>query len=249
VIIPCIDIMGGRVVQLVGGREKALEGGTPQEMLALFTGFLEIQVIDLDAALGQGDNGATVGYLAARVRARVGGGVRSVDRALQLVECGAHRIIIGTSAYRTEGVNAPFLSDLVKAVGRERIVVALDSSGGRVVTRGWRAETPFTAESILPDLAPFCSGFLCTYVDREGTMQGTDLDWYRRLRKLTDLEITAAGGIATMEEIDELARLGVHAALGMSIYTGRLDLRQLRDRADPALARIGNKHVKAEPGT
>jgi len=228
-IIPCIDIMGGKVVQLVQGREKALEGGSPKEMLARFSAFPELQVIDLDAALGHGDNHAVVAFLAANARARVGGGVRTVERAVQLIDCGAHRIIIGTSAFQGQGVNTSFLTALAQAVGRERIVLALDSMSGRIVVKGWKEATEFNAESILRDVEPYCSGFLCTYVDREGTMQGTDLDWFRRLRQLTDLELTAAGGIATMSEIAELSRLGIHVALGMAIYAGRLDLDRLSE--------------------
>ncbi len=226
-IIPCIDLMDGKVVQLVQGRDKALEGGTPDEMLARFAAFPEIQVIDLDAAIGRGSNNSVVEYLASRARARVGGGVRDAARARSLVECGAHKVIVGTSAFTASGANTAFLSELAAAIGRERVIVALDSKEGRIVVKGWREATALTAEQVLAALEPYCSGFLCTYVDKEGMLEGTDLDWYRRLRAATPLELTAAGGITTIEEIRELDRLGIHAALGMAIYTGRLDLAAL----------------------
>ena len=226
-IIPCIDLMDGKVVQLVQGREKALEGGTPSEMLDRFSAFPEIQVIDLDAALGRGSNDSIVEFLAARAMTRVGGGVRSVERARSLVERGAHKVIVGTAAFSAAGINTEFLEALRAAIGRERLLVALDSKGGRIVVKGWRESTALSAEEVLDRLAPYCSGFLCTYVDKEGMLEGTDLAWFRRLRGATALELTAAGGITTLEEVRELQRLGIHAALGMAIYTGRLDLDEL----------------------
>jgi len=222
VIIPCIDLMGGKVVQLVQGREKALEGGTPLEMLDRFAAFPQIQVIDLDAAMGQGSNDDLVELIASRAAARVGGGVRSPDRARGLIEQGAFRVIVGTAAF-----DKPLLNKIADAVGAERLIIALDSKGGKVVVKGWQEATEFTAEEMIPHLEPFCSGFLCTYVDKEGMLQGTDLDWFKRLRTLTKHELTAAGGITTIEEIRELQSLGIHAALGMAIYTGRLNLEQL----------------------
>ena len=226
--------MDGKVVQLVQGRDKALEGGTPAEMLERFAAFPEIQVIDLDAAIGKGANDGLVEFLAARARCRVGGGVRSVDRARKLVEQGAQRVIIGTSAFAYHGVNGLFLQSVVDAVGRERILIALDSKDGRVVVKGWRESTQFTAEEMLPQLERYCGGFLCTYVDKEGMMQGTDLDWFAKLRAKTQHEITAAGGITTLDDVAALTRLGIHSALGMAIYTGRLDLAELAKLNSPA---------------
>lgn len=226
-IIPCIDLMDGKVVQLVQGRDKALEGGTPQEMLDRFSGFPEIQVIDLDAAIGKGSNDAIVEFLASRAATRIGGGVRTAERAVKLVEQGARKVIVGTSAFTADGVNEPFLGSVAAVIGKERLVIALDSKGGRIVVKGWRESLSLTAEEVIHRLEPFCGGFLCTYVDKEGMLQGTDLDWFRRLRAATDIEITAAGGITTLDEIRELKRLNIHAALGMAIYTGRLDLEEL----------------------
>ena len=226
-IIPCIDLMDGKIVQLVQGRDKALEGGAPREMLDRFAGFSEIQVIDLDAAMGRGSNDAIVEYLAARAAIRAGGGVRTPERARTLIEQGARKVIVGTAAFCPDGVNTDLLAAMKDSVGPGRLLVALDSKEGRIVVKGWRETTSLAAEDVIRQLEPYCSGFLCTYVDKEGMMQGTDLDWFRRLRAATHHEITAAGGITTLDEIRELTRLNIHAALGMAIYTGRLDLQEL----------------------
>jgi len=222
-IIPCIDLMDGKVVQLVQGREKALEGDSPEEMLRKFAAFPEIQVIDLDAAIGRGSNGDLVRLIASKCKARVGGGVRTAARAQELLEQGAHRVIVGTAAFTATGIHAEFLAQL----DRERTIIAVDSKDGRIVVKGWRESTNLSAEAVLRDLEPYCSGFLCTYVDKEGMMQGTDLDWFRRLRAATSLELTAAGGITTLEEVRALQEMNVHAALGMAIYTGKLRLEDL----------------------
>jgi phosphoribosylformimino-5-aminoimidazole carboxamide ribotide isomerase len=233
-IFPCIDLMDGKVVQLVQGRDKALEAESPEEMLRRFSAFPEIQVIDLDAAIGRGSNDALVRMLASRAATRVGGGVRTAQRALDLVAQGARKVIVGTSAFagaagdkNSPPVNHEFLKALAAAVGREKILIALDSKDGRIVVKGWRESTGIFAEDVLKALEPYCSGFLCTYVDKEGMMQGTDLDWFRRLRAATSLELTAAGGITTLEEVRALLDMNVHAALGMAIYTGRLQLEDL----------------------
>ena len=221
-IIPCIDLMGGKVVQLVQGRDKALEAGPPLAMLEKFSAFAQIQVIDLDAAMGNGANDEIVELLAGRAVARVGGGVRTPERARRLIDQGAHRVIVGTAAF-----DEALLEPIASAVGPGRLIIALDSKGGKVVVKGWREATNVTAEQVIKHFEPYCSGFLCTYVDKEGLMQGTDLDWFRRLREQTTHEITAAGGITTIEDIRALDRMNVNAALGMAIYTGRLDLSEL----------------------
>lgn len=226
-ILPCIDLMDGKVVQLVQGREKALEGDAPLAMLEKFAAFPEIQLIDLDAAIGRGSNDALVEMLASRAKCRVGGGVRSAERARALVEQGAHKIIVGTAAFNTSGVNADLLAELAREVGRDRLLIAVDSKAGRIVIKGWREATDLSAEHVLRSLEPYCSGFLCTYVDKEGMLQGTDLAWFRRLRAATSLELTAAGGITTLAEVQALKEMNVHAALGMAVYTGRLSLDEL----------------------
>jgi phosphoribosylformimino-5-aminoimidazole carboxamide ribotide isomerase len=226
-IIPCIDLMEGKVVQLVQGREKALEGDAPLVMLEKFAAFPQIQVIDLDAAIGKGENDDLVQLVASKAVCRVGGGVRTVERAAKVLAQGAYRVIVGTAAFTSEGINTPFLESLVEALGPEPVVLALDSKGGRITVKGWRESLNMKAEDVIHSLEPYCSGFLCTYVDKEGMMQGTDLDWFRRLRNATTHEITAAGGITTVEDIQALDALNIDAALGMAIYTGRLNLEDL----------------------
>jgi phosphoribosylformimino-5-aminoimidazole carboxamide ribotide isomerase len=226
-IFPCIDLMDGKAVQLVQGREKALEADSPQAMLRKFAAFPEIQVIDLDAAMGRGSNNALVRRLASEAAIRAGGGVRTVERAETLIEQGARKVIVGTAAFESGGIDARFLAGLRAAIGRDRIVIALDSKAGRIVVKGWRESTALAAEDVLGALEPYCSGFLCTYVDKEGMMQGTDLDWFHRLRAATPLELTAAGGVTTMIEVRALLAMNVNVAVGMAMYTGRLGVEEL----------------------
>ena len=226
-IIPCIDLMGGKVVQLVQGRDKALEGESIEIMRQRFAAFPVIQVIDLDAAIGQGANEDQVEWLARNARVRVGGGVRTPDKARRLLDLGAEKVIVGTAAFRGDGPDHDFLRELTAAVPAESVLLALDSKDGRIVVKGWRESLNVTAEQVIRDLEPYCGGFLCTYVDKEGMMQGTDLEWFRRLRNATDREITAAGGVTTYDDVAALQAMDVHAALGMAIYTGRLDLATL----------------------
>ena len=233
-IIPCIDLMDGKVVQLIQGRDKALERSV-DEMLQAFEGFPQIQVIDLDAAMGRGSNSALVEHLAARATVRVGGGVRTAERARELIAQGAYRVIVGTAAFSENGPNIGFLHEL----DPERITIALDSKNGRVVVKGWQESTNWTALDMIARLEPYCSGFLCTYVDKEGMMQGTDLDWFESLRRATTHELIAAGGITTLDDVKALMAMDIHCAIGMSIYTGRLKLDDLRK----LLPSIQNQHL------
>ncbi len=226
-IIPCIDLMDGKVVQLVQGREKALEGEAPLVMLEKFSAFPVIQVIDLDAALGRGANDSIVETLAAHATTRVGGGVRTPERARKLLEQGASRVIVGTSAFNKSGINHALLKSICTEVGPDKILLALDSKDGRIVVKGWQEATTLTAEDVISELEQYCGGFLCTYVDKEGMMQGTDLNWFARLRAATKHEITAAGGITTLDDVRALLAMNIHAALGMAIYTGSLSLTEL----------------------
>lgn len=240
-IIPCIDLMEGKVVQLVQGREKVLEAQGASEMLAAFSGFPQIQVIDLDAAMGKGSNDGIIKDLASCAtlgqgrrqgrtphRLRVGGGVRTVQRAQQLMQQGAYRVIVGTAAFSATGPDTRFLAGLSSAVGAENLTIALDSKEGRIAVRGWQELTNWTALEVIAELEPYCSGFLCTYVDKEGMMQGTDLAWFQSLRSATNHELIAAGGITTMGDVKALLAMHVDCAIGMSIYTGRLNLEELR---------------------
>lgn len=221
IVVPCIDIQSGKVVQLIQGKTKALEGPDPLEMLEKFAIFEEIQVIDLDAAMGVGDNAPIIEMLASRAKCRVGGGVRTALRAQKLVDLGAHRVIVGTAAF------TPEIQNIVDSVGRQKLVVALDSKSGKVVVDGWATTLNTTAQESLAQFSELCSGFLCTYVDKEGMMQGTDLDWFAQLRAATKLEITAAGGITTLDDVRALLAMDIDVAIGMAIYTGGLSLADL----------------------
>ncbi len=226
-ILPCIDLMGGNAVQLVQGKTKALDAGDPLAVLNKFDCFPCLQVIDLDAALGQGSNDDLVAEIARRKPIRVGGGVRTIRRARDLIDLGVDKIIVGTAAFSTNAVNEDFLSQMGLEIPKEKILIALDSKNGFVVIKGWRESLQITAEHAIRKLEPFCGGFLCTYVDKEGMLEGTDLDWFRKLRSITRLEITAAGGITTYDEIRALQAMNINCALGMAIYTGRLSLETL----------------------
>ncbi len=224
-IIPCIDLMDGKVVQLIQGREKALEAESLDAMLEKFAAFPQIQAIDLDAAMRRGSNDGLIEYIASKAVARIGGGIRTPDRARDLIHRGAHRVIAGTAAFTSTGIN----HDLLKQMPPERLIIALDTKNGKIVVKGWLESIAASAEDVITELEPYCAGFLCTYVDKEGMMQGTDLDWFARLSEITAQEITAAGGITTIEDIRVLSSLRIHAAVGMAIYTGRLDLAELAD--------------------
>jgi len=219
-IIPCIDLMGRKVVQLVQGRDKALELPDPLAVLEKFAEFPEVQVIDLDAALGCGSEGNAdiVRELCQRKPCRVGGGIRSVERALEVVNDGAHKVIVGSSAFTAQGINRAFLRSLAAALPRDKLMIAVDCLGDRVAIHGWRTVLPLTAQEALPQLEPFCSGFLSTYIDAEGKLQGTNIEWFRKLRSVTSLPITAAGGVTTDDEIHALEELRMDVALGMAIY-------------------------------
>ena len=217
-IIPCIDLMGRKVVQLVQGKSKALELPDPFAVLEKFKDYPQIQVIDLDGAMGRASQADIVRELCRRKPCRVGGGVRSLERALQVEQDGAYKIIVGSSAFTSDGINKDFLRVLAERIQREKLMVGVDCFGNRVAIHGWKETLPMTPTEVLPQLEPYCSEFLCTYIDAEGKLQGTDLEYFRSLRAVTSLPITAAGGITTDDEIRALEEMGMNAALGMSIY-------------------------------
>jgi phosphoribosylformimino-5-aminoimidazole carboxamide ribotide isomerase len=227
-IVPCIDLQGGRAVQLVRGRKLALSVTDVLGLLERFRGYPILNVIDLDAAMRKGSNGPWIKRIcaAAPMEVHVGGGVRTVTRAQQLLRWGAAKVIVGSAAFRDGGINANFLTALAARARRRNIIIALDAEGGRVVIRGWRERLKLRPEDVMPKLEPYCCGFLCTFVDNEGTMKGTNLAWFRSLRRATQLPVTAAGGIRSMREVKALERLGMHAAIGMAIYTGKLAAEQ-----------------------
>jgi phosphoribosylformimino-5-aminoimidazole carboxamide ribonucleotide (ProFAR) isomerase len=217
-VIPCIDLMGRKVVQLIQGKDKFLELPDPLAVLERFREYPEVQVIDLDAAMGREAQRDIVSDLCRRKPCRVGGGIRTIERAREALRSGAAKIIVGSSAFTASGINHDFLRSLSAAIPREKIMIGVDCLGDRVAIHGWEEILPLTSAEALPELEPYCSEFLCTYIDAEGKLEGTNIEWFRRLRSATKLPITAAGGITTDQEIEQLEALGMNAALGMAIY-------------------------------
>jgi phosphoribosylformimino-5-aminoimidazole carboxamide ribotide isomerase len=223
VLIPSIDLQGGAVVQLVQGERLAIRDEDVFRWVRRFERFPKVQVIDLDAAMGSGDNLAIVRQIAGALSCRVGGGIRTVERAQEVLSAGAQQIIAGSSLFRNGQPDLDFARTLSDGVGRERVIAAVDSRNGRVVIHGWKTELPLTAAEAVRALDPFCDEFLYTHVDTEGLMGGTNLEAILAVRHATTRRLTAAGGITTRREIDELDALGIDAVVGMAIYTGALD--------------------------
>jgi phosphoribosylformimino-5-aminoimidazole carboxamide ribotide isomerase len=222
-LIPSIDLRGGRVVQLVQGERLAVEDSDIDRWIERFRGFPKVQVIDLDAAKGAGDNEELVARICSALHCRVGGGVRSVLRAQQMFELGAEAVILGSALFTTDGgVAKDFAATAADALAAERIIAAVDSRAGQVVVDAWRTSLPLTPVEAIRSLEPFAGEFLYTHVEREGLMQGTDMAAIREVRDATLRRVTAAGGITTQAEIDYLDSIGVDAVVGMAIYTGRL---------------------------
>jgi phosphoribosylformimino-5-aminoimidazole carboxamide ribotide isomerase len=223
-IIPCIDLKDGRAVQLVHGRKQRLAVEDVFGLLDRFKEYPLLHLIDLDAAMGRGSNARLVRALCRRapMRVRVGGGIRTTARAARILDGGAEKIIVGSAAFRQGRVNRAFLSRLAERVGRKRVIVAVDTAGGHILVRGWQEKLSLMPSEVLPELGRYASEFLCTYVDREGTMRGTNLDWFRALRVATPLPITAAGGIRSRREVRALERIGMNAAIGMALYLNKL---------------------------
>lgn len=221
-IIPCIDLMAGKAVQLVQGERKALERDDLDALLAEFEPFPLIHVIDLDAAKGTGSNLETMAWIAAQRPVRAGGGVRTSDAAKRLLDGGVRQVIIGSSAYSDEGVDEGFLRLISEEVGCEKLIAAIDTLGGQVALHGWRRVLQVGPADVIPLMEPYVDGFLCTFVDREGMLAGTDLDLFLSLKGRTTRSLTAAGGITSLAEVRVLVENGISAALGMALYTGRL---------------------------
>jgi phosphoribosylformimino-5-aminoimidazole carboxamide ribotide isomerase len=221
-LIPSIDLQGGRIVQLVQGEKLALATDAIDEWIARCEGWPKVQLIDLDAAKGSGHNSELVAHICSRLPCRVGGGIRSVDRAREVLALGATHVILGSALFRNGAVDTVFAGRLAEDLGTQRIVAAVDSKGGNVVIHGWRTAVALTAVQAIHVLEPYVGAFLYTHVDREGLLQGTDLNAIADVRAATSREVIAAGGITTLDEIDQLDRIGVDAVVGMALYTGRL---------------------------
>jgi len=221
-LIPSIDLMGGRIVQLVQGDKKELEFDNFDYWIERFSKYPLVQVIDLDAARGLGSNRLMVKQIVQRLPCQVGGGIRSVETAREVLEMGARSVIFGSALLEAGKINTRFAVSLASELGAAALVFALDSRGGRVAIDGWRQGTSLTAFDMIRELEPFCDAFHYTHIDTEGLMGGIPMDVVGAIRKATTRRLVVAGGIKTQQEIDTLDALGMDAVVGMALYSGRL---------------------------
>jgi phosphoribosylformimino-5-aminoimidazole carboxamide ribotide isomerase len=223
-LIPSIDLQGGKIVQLVQGERLAVETTDVDAWIQKFAAYPKVQLIDLDAAKGAGSNEALVARICRALPCRVGGGIRSIERAKAILALGATKVILGSSLFTGNLVKLDFARTLCEQIEPERLIAAVDGKGGKVVVNGWKTSLDITPAEAIQRLEPFFSEFLYTHVDLEGLMKGTDMDAIRALRATTTRALTAAGGITTREEIDQLDRMNVDAVVGMAVYTGKLKI-------------------------
>jgi phosphoribosylformimino-5-aminoimidazole carboxamide ribotide isomerase len=222
-LIPSIDLMGGRIVQLVQGEKLRLAFDDFEYWIEKFSRYPLIQLIDLDAAMRQGDNSALVKQIAQRLPCQVGGGVRSIERAREVLEAGAKRVIIGSALFTENGtVDVEFAARMSEAAGADRVVAGIDTKNGHIAVKGWKAQVALTPDEAIPQLDAYVAAFLYTHVDGEGLMQGFPIEVAARLRKLTSRDLIVAGGIRRQQEIDDLDAMGVDAVAGMAVYTNLL---------------------------
>ena len=219
-LIPSIDLMGGRIVQLVQGEKLRLAFDDFDYWIEKFSRYPLVQLIDLDAAMRQGDNSALVEQFAKRLPVQAGGGIHTIERARQVLDAGAKRVIIGSALFSSEGtVNTDFAAKLADSVGADRVVAGIDTKNGHIAVKGWKAQVALTPDDAIPQLEPYAAAFLYTHVDTEGTMQGFPIDAAVRMRKLTQKQLIVAGGIRSQQEIDALHTIGADAVVGMAVYT------------------------------
>jgi phosphoribosylformimino-5-aminoimidazole carboxamide ribotide isomerase len=222
-LIPSIDLLGGRIVQLVQGEKLRLAFDDFDYWIEKFARFSLVQLIDLDAAMRQGDNSALMAKIAKRLPCQAGGGIHSIERALQVLEAGAKRVIIGSALFSESGtVNTEFAAELASSIGADRIVAGIDTKNGRIAVKGWKAQVALTPDQAIPQLEFHVAAFLYTHVDGEGLMQGFPSETAVRLRKLTERQLIVAGGIRSQQEVDALDAIGADAVVGMAVYTDLL---------------------------
>ena len=222
-LIPSIDLLGGQIVQLVQGEKLRLAFDDFEYWIEKFSKFPLVQLIDLDAAMRLGDNSELVARIAKRLPVQAGGGIHSIERAQQVLNAGAKRVIIGSALFSAEGaVNTEFAATLADAVGEDRIVAGIDTKNGRIAVKGWKAQVALTPDAAIPQLESHVAAFLYTHVDGEGMMQGFPIATAARLLKLTQRQLIVAGGIRSQQEVDALDALGADAVVGMAVYTNLL---------------------------
>lgn len=224
-LIPSIDLMGGKIVQLVQGERKALELDNFEEWISRFERCALVQLIDLDAAIGCGDNRALLETFTRRLPCQAGGGIRSIAEAEKILAMGANRVIVGSALIRNNQIDRPVAEDFGQRFQPGRLTFAIDAKGGKVAIQGWRQITPVTPAEMIRVLEPYCGAFLYTHVDTEGLLKGIPLHVVRELRALTSRQLMVAGGVSSQEEVDDLGAMGVDAVVGMAVYTGRIKLR------------------------
>jgi phosphoribosylformimino-5-aminoimidazole carboxamide ribotide isomerase len=222
-LIPSIDLMGGRIVQLERGEDLRLAFDDFEYWIGRFSAYPLVQLIDLDAAKRVGDNRTLVAHIAQRLPVQVGGGIRTAEQAQSLLDAGAKRVIFGSALFREDGVDSEFAAAISARIGPERFVAGIDTKAGRIAVRGWRDQVSVTPAQAIAALTPFCGAFLYTHVDTEGTLQGFPLEAARALRPLTARQLIVAGGIRVQAEIDALDALGIDAVAGMAVYSGLLE--------------------------
>lgn len=222
-LIPSIDLMGGRIVQLVQGATMKLAFDDFDYWIERFASYRIVQLIDLDAAMQQGSNAALIEQFTKRLTCQVGGGIRTAEHAKQLLEAGAQRVIFGSALFRSEGVDRKAAESLAAEIGIDQFVASIDTKAGRIAIRGWKENVALTPEDAIAALEPYCSAFLYTHVDTEGTMRGFPFERARTLRSLTARQLIVAGGIREQAEIDALHAIGVDAVAGMAVYSGLLE--------------------------
>ena len=230
-LIPSIDLMGGKIVQLEQGRKKKLEFDNFEEWIDRFASFPLVQLIDLDAAIGTGDNRVLLKTFLGRLPCQVGGGIRSIEIARTILDLGARRVILGSSLIKDGLINTAFAKEIADAVGADKLVFGIDAKGGQIAIRGWRETAPMTPLQMIHELGSYCHGFLYTHIDHEGLMKGIPMDIVRGLRAGTSKQIIAAGGISSNEEIEQLHAMNVDAVVGMALYLGKLNLTALSGSA------------------
>lgn len=223
-LIPSIDLMGGKIVQLVQGSRKELEFDDFEAWASRFASFPLIQLIDLDAAMGQDPNSRLIEFFVKRLPCQVGGGIRSLEAASAILQFGARRVILGSALIQNGKMNTAVAKQFASEFGESKLVFGVDARGGRVAIRGWREITEIYPLQMIQALDPFCSAFLYTHIDTEGLMTGLPLEAIRPLREATSKQLIVAGGIATSAEVEHLHQLGIDAVVGMAIYSGRITL-------------------------
>jgi phosphoribosylformimino-5-aminoimidazole carboxamide ribotide isomerase len=221
-LIPSIDLMSGKIVQLVQGEKKALDFDDFEYWIERFAKYPLVQLIDLDAAIGSGDNRHLLSRFISKLPCQVGGGIRDIATARQIVALGAKKIIIGSALFRDGEIQRTLAAEFAEALTPEKLTFAVDAKQGRVAIHGWRTLTPFAASEAMRELDPWCGAFLYTHIDTEGMLKGFPEEIVPELQRATTRKLIVAGGISSMDEVNRLGAVGVDAIVGMAIYTGRI---------------------------